>query len=180
MKPSSAQSIPVLIVPGGSVKNREWAEATVKDLAAYGQVSYIAFDHWKTGEKALDWIDIEAAKISQKLASGSVSIVAKSIGTAIALAAIDPESETVDKLILCGIPLADLLPGDEIMYASLAEFPTEKLLCLQNMNDPHGTYAQVKSFLEQLNPKIRLIAKPRSDHEYPYSSDFISFLGAKV
>lgn len=72
--------------------------------------------------------------------------------------------------------MTDFRPGTAEIYSPLRTYPPEKLLCFQNVDDPHGAYSQVKDFLANLNPAIKLIKKNRSDHEYPYYSEFLQFL----
>ena len=37
-------------------------------------------------------------------------------------------------------------------------------------------YKDIKIFIGSINPKIKIIEKPRSDHHYPYPEDFQKFL----
>lgn len=161
------------ILPGFSPRNKEWAEAVKKELAPLDtEMTY--WSHWESGEKQPGWIEMEAEKI---IARGQkVNILAKSVGTAVAMVILGQKPELVNKLVLCGIPLADFEEGDERYYDPLKSFPAERVLCIQNENDNHGSYASVQAFVHSLNPAINIIPKPRNDHEYPYPKDFIRFL----
>lgn len=165
-----------LILPGFSLPNKDWAEKIKKELAPTISAEVIYWPHWKTGKEEPDWIETEADKLSQR--EGHINILAKSIGTAVAMVVLKLKPELINKLILCGIPLHDLSTGDEIYYEVLKRYPEEKLpsiLCIQNENDPHATFSQVEKFIHALRPEIKILSKPGDNHEYPYTDDFTYF-----
>jgi hypothetical protein len=85
--------------------------------------------------------------------------------------------EKINKVIFCGIPLANLTePDKEQLKTALKKFPTEKIKCFQNIDDPYSGYEEVKNFLADINSGIEIISKERNDHHYPYYSEFRSFL----
>lgn len=84
--------------------------------------------------------------------------------------------ELINKIILCGIPIRDFLKGDEKYFEPLKKFPSDKILCIQNKDDNNGSYEEVDKFLHSLNPNLKIISQPRSDHEYPYLDEFVDFL----
>lgn len=163
------------ILPGFSIKNKDWAENTKKELEPRLSTEVIYWKHWVTGKPEQDWLHKEALKIKDQVGESSVSIIAKSIGTAISSILLS-QNTNIDKLVLCGIPINDLLPDTANFYQSLKNFSPSKFLAFQNTNDPHGTSAQIRTFLNSLNPSLRLIEKQSADHEYPYASDFLEFL----
>lgn len=162
----------LLILPGFSLKNKDWAEQTQKDLRGQFPTEVVYWQHWTTGEPEPDWLQKEADRIKEIANGQQTNILAKSIATAIA-GILTP---IAGKIILCGIPINDFLPGTEELYLPFKIFPAERVLCFQNYNDPHGSFAQAQQFLSTLNPAIKLIKKSRSDHEYLYSPDFLRFL----
>lgn len=162
-----------LILPGGSIHNKEWAEEMQKQLSASFPVAVAYWKHW-SGQKDPDWIEQEAETILQKYAL--VNVVAKSIGTCVLVHALEKKVAFAQKIILCGVPLTDLTPEDKNHYRVLKDVSPENILCLQNENDPHGSFVEVEQFIHAINPKVRVIAKPRSDHEYPYADNFLNFL----
>lgn len=166
-----------LILPGGSVKNKEWALKTSKKLTLDHEVRPVLWEHWDNPEMPFDAKD-KAQELVQVAMDESVNIVAKSIGTLVASYIIQAIPDRVEKLILCGIPLNDLTEADrEAEKIALRNFPPEKMICFQNESDPHAGYLEVKNFLSKINSKIRLLSKSRSDHEYPYFEEFNEFLG---
>lgn len=189
-----------LILPGYSLKNKDWAEETKRQLVLElpkksclfratressfsrsqsgirGTLVRVAYwSHWETGQTEDNWVEKETDKIINNLQSERVNLLAKSIGTMVAMVVLRRKPEMVNKLILCGIPINDFLPGNEKYYEVLRDFPAENILCIQNKDDNHGSYDGVEKFVHSINPAIKIISKDRADHEYPYSEDFIVF-----
>jgi predicted alpha/beta-hydrolase family hydrolase len=164
-----------LILPGFSDKNREWASA-VQSSFGIKQSAFISWQHWATGKASPDWAQQETSAIISKMAGQSYAIVAKSIGTYVAMLVLAAKLEKISHLILCGIPVNDFLPGNASAYRILQQFSATKCLVIQNEHDPHGSTTQVKDLLTPINPLIQVISMPRSDHEYPYFQQFKSFL----
>lgn len=168
-----------VILPGVSIRNREWAEEIQDKLTANGlQTTVHEWEHWKTGEKEKFFAkeDIEAAL--GEIGGERVNIIAKSYGTYIAIEVLAKIKNQINKLILCGIPLGFLSEnklGDD-KYKNLASFPADKIMCMQNEGDPVASYKQIKEFVGKINSEIKVVKKDREDHHYPYPEDFIGFL----
>lgn len=165
-----------IILPGFSIKNKAWAEEIQKGLSSISSTSIINWAHWDTEKSEADWIEKEAEKTILTIQGKQVNIIAKSIGTAVAMVIIKLTPELINKIILCGVPTHDFLVGDEKYYEPLIKFPPSKILCIQNKDDNHGSYKEVEKFLHSLNTNLKIISQPRSDHEYPYLDVFIDFL----
>jgi len=82
----------------------------------------------------------------------------------------------IDKLILCGVPIEDFQEGDDKRFEALVDFDSNKITVFQNEEDPHGEPEQIEALINQFNTGIKIQSKQRSDHEYPYSADFIAFI----
>jgi len=169
----------VLILPGFSPKNKTWAQAVQKDLNPFSPTTYVAWSHWETGKAEDQWAEDEAGKINTNSQGKQLNIIAKSLGTLVTMIILKSKPELINKIILCGIPITDLRKDDEKYYEQLAIFPSDKLLCIQNIDDNHGSYIAVEKFLHSLNPDIKMISTPRANHEYPYSKLFLDFLNKK-
>lgn len=167
-----------LILPGYSLANKDEAEKIQNDLKPNMETVVWYWPHWKTGQTETGWLEIEAEKIVTSLKQDQVNIVAKSIGTMVAMILLKRIPHQINKIILCGIPLGDFLAGNDQFYEALDFPPAENILCIQNENDNHGSYESVEKFIREINPEIKIISKPRSDHSYPYSEDFMAFLKA--
>lgn len=161
------------ILPGFSPHNEIWAKEAQKELGPEAQV--VRWPHWDTGNKEPDWLNLEAQKIVTPLEE-PVNILAKSIGTAVAMKVTAQKSDLVKKIILCGIPFTNFTPSDEAIYGPLKTFPVEKILVFQNRADPYGAYNVVEPLLHHLNPQLKIVETPRDDHEYPFFDEFKKFL----
>lgn len=164
-----------VILPGFSPKNKTWVEEVKAELNSTIPCEVVYWKHWETGTTETGWIDTEARRISE-LIQDNTSIIAKSIGTAVAMEVVRKKRDLMDKLILCGIPTKDFQDGDDKRYDILKIFPSNRVLCIQNLEDNHGNFDEVEKFLHSVNPKLKIVSKPRSDHEYPYFEDFKNFL----
>jgi pimeloyl-ACP methyl ester carboxylesterase len=165
-----------LILPGYSAKNKEWSEKVSENLRIGGTIRPVFWDHWtdptqkfKVKEKARLLGDI-----SDKLI---INIVAKSIGTLVASHIIQKYPSQIGKVIFCGIPLNDFDEKDkEEMKTAINLLPSKNIICYQNAGDPHGTFEQVKGYVDKLETKVKIIENDRDDHAYPFYEEFNIFL----
>lgn len=164
-----------IILPGFSLKNKVWAKEIKISLDQIYPTSIIYWKHWESGQPETHWVEKEANRIHIGIRE-TTNIVAKSIGTAVAMQVINLQPSLINKIIFCGLPLRDLSEDDKKIYFSLKTFNTERFICFQNEEDNHGNYQDAKTFIHSLNPQLNIISKPRSDHEYLYPNDFIDFL----
>lgn len=158
-----------IIIPGYSIANRDWAEEVAKNLPD-SQVHY--WKHWQDDKTS---VRDETGDIQNEIGSHKVNLVVKSIGTLVVSMIIPKIEKQIEKVIFCGIPLNDI-PEDLEPYKALNLLNPQKILVIQNENDQHGSYKQIKEFLGNINPQIKVISKPASDHNYPYYKDFSDFL----
>ncbi len=165
-----------IIIPGFSIKNKDWAEETKNSLDAGLAPEVIYFKHWETGQFEENWIENETDRIINTYRGQQINIIAKSIGTAVAMNVVKTNKENSNKVILCGIPMLDFTPGTDEYYAPLANVNTDNFLIIQNENDSHGAYPAAEKFIHSINPDLKIVVKPRSDHEYPYWDEFKEFL----
>lgn len=166
------------ILPGGSPHNKTWAEETSREIKAEGEIRPVFWNHWEDPTKAFDpkekvRLIVDTARVNQ------INIIAKSIGTLVASYIMEQVPDRIQKVIFCGIPIDDIDEKDKEVYRRvLRGFPGEKILCFQNVDDPHGTFDQIKDLLAKVNPEIKIVSKDRNDHEYPYYQEFQEFLSA--
>ena len=165
-----------MILPGGSVHNKEWLEETARTINVEGEIRAIYWDHWSEPEKKFD--AKEKARLINDIAGvRSTDIIAKSIGTLVAAYMIFKSPDKIHKVILCGIPLNDLSEGEkETLKSALKLIPPKNIVCFQNEEDPHGSFEQAKAFILGVNSEIKIIIKDRNDHEYPYQDEYRKFL----
>lgn len=113
---------------------------------------------------------------SSRRLSSKIVPPCKSVGTLVSMMIVKNKPEIINKIILCGIPIEDFQEGDEKRYQVLTSISPENILCIQNLNDNHGDYAKASKLIQSINPNVKIISKPRADHEYPFFEEFKSFI----
>lgn len=168
------------ILPGGSAHNKEWAETTAGQLKLDHEIRPVFWSHWDDPSKVFD--PKEKVRLIVDVArQNQINLIAKSIGTLVASYIIEKVPDRIQNVIFCGIPLNDINESDKEVYRKvLSDFPADKIIVFQNMDDPHASFDQVKDFLIKINPEIKVTEKDRSDHEYPYYQEFSEFLQGTV
>lgn len=169
-----------IILPGYSLRNKEWAESIgerlkLKTNNTLRDKSETIIHHWKHWTEGSMSVKYEVEKILEEAGADDLNIIAKSVGTMIAMHLLAEIPKQIQKVILCGIPSV----GEErrsLFKKVLAGFPAKKIIVFQNEKDPLGSYEEVKKFMAKVNPKIKVIKMPRSDHHYPYPEEFRKFL----
>lgn len=164
-----------VVLPGYSSKNKDWLDE-LRQKADIKPLDTIEWGHWKSENSDPNWIKSEVSKIISSYANQKVNVIAKSLGTLIAMNVLNQKLDIFNKVILCGIPINDFEFGDAEVYEVLEKLPSNKIICIQNNNDPHGNLDQIRKLLNSVNPDIQLISKESADHNYPYYEDFRSFL----
>jgi len=165
-----------IILPGYSEHNRKWVMEVAEKIDVDHEVKPVLWDHWT--DKSIGFsIEEKVEKVINLAGSDKINLIAKSIGTLVTALLISRIPQEIERVILCGIPLKDITPQQIIFYReALPTFPSEKIICFQNRNDPHGSYKEIDAFIRSINPAISLVEKLRNDHEYPYFGEFQGFL----
>lgn len=162
-----------IILPGYSPKNKEWADETARELNLDHEIIVHNWKHWETGGNMS--IKYEMEKIKEELDEDDFNIIGKSVGARIAVRTISELRKQVSNVILCGV--ASVSDDNKKAYIkALSNFSSENIIVFQNTKDSFVPYQEVKKFIKGINPKIKVIEKPRSDHHYPYSDEFQEFL----
>ena len=169
-----------IILPGYSLHNKEWAEDVAKELTAKGIRSTVHYwRHWpstSSGSSSGNFsLKYELEKILEEVGIDKINIVAKSVGTMVAMKLLTIVKSQITKVILCGVPSTSDV-RKRIFLESLKDFSSGNIICFQNTNDPFASYEEVKYFFKGINSKVKVVEKPRSDHSYPYFEDFRIFL----
>ena len=164
------------ILPGYSIRNKAWGEELTNNLELRSYNPKLHYwRHWDKSISSSLSLRKELPVILEEIGKEDVNIIAKSVGTMVAMHVLQQIPKQIKKIILCGIPST----SDErleLFKKSLADFPTGDIVVFQNAKDPLGSYEEVKKFMGKVNPKIKVIKMPRSDHHYPYPSEFRSLL----
>jgi len=173
-----------LILPGYSPSNYDWAKETKSGLRVSSEVVIWEWEHWKGG---LFNLDRETGNIIKLVGKGDVKIIAKSVGTRVAMKVLIAIGGQVEKLILCGIPTKtdtenlsiggkNLDTEDNLCIQGLSKIDPAKVLIIQNDHDPLVTFTEIKKFIGASFSEIKFVKGERSDHHYPYTSLFNKFL----
>ncbi|MBI3396945.1 hypothetical protein HY045_00555 [Candidatus Woesebacteria bacterium] len=164
------------LFPGGSLKNKAWAEEIKRELDPGLNVSVVYWNDWEKGQDARVDFGLESSKALIIIGDKPYNILAKSVGSIVAVQVLAKAGRLPEKIVLCGLPLNDFPSEILEAYKILSGIPAEKILCIQNDQDPHGSFVQVKEFLAKINPGIKVVSKPADNHSYPYPEDFRDFL----
>lgn len=149
-----------LILPGYSASNKEWVDETAKSLKIEGTIRPFYWMHWTDENSKFD-VQEKAELIAKHLRGEKANIVAKSIGTLVTSILIKINPEQINKVIFCGIPVKDVSTDELELIRSACQSLGDKITIIQNSNDPHGTFDEVKGF--------GAVVKKESDtHNYFY------------
>lgn len=164
-----------LILPGYSEHNKIWAEEVAESLSNDGLPTRVHYwRHWSNGGSLS--LKYEVNKIIEEIKKEKVNIVAKSVGVYVALKLIPKISSQVHKVVLCGIASVANAERTDLLTEALKLVPVENVLCIQNENDKYVKFTDARHFYHSVEPKLEVISKPRSDHDYPFIADFRNYL----
>ena len=168
-----------IILPGYSLHNKDWAYEVRNKLNLNQKVIVHEWKHWTSGSFS---VAHELRKIAEEIRGNEkINIIAKSVGTRVAMEWIIRNPKFVNKLVLCGIPVSwqpkDVGSVSEIFQKGLSFLKARQILIFQNEKDPFSTFEKIKEMVGRINRKIKVIENPRNDHHYPYFDEFQKFLG---
>lgn len=173
----------LLILPGNSIKNRVWGDTCLQSFQEWFDVSIMQeYLHWGTSQTELD-LEAELDRLRRMMVDMSDDvkwyIFAKSIGSVLALKAIEGGIISPQKCVFFGMPLniVTKLYGEEWSYFTTFNRPA---LAFHNHADPVADYAYVSTKLAELAPAITLKTLSEDTHDYldfaTYKRDIGPFL----
>jgi len=163
-----------VILPGYSKNHNEvWAEEIKNNMRLGHEILVHKWRHW-TEDKSFS-LKFELDKIKDEIGDEKVNILAKSVGVLVALKLIPKIFSQVKRVILCGIASVDSEDRKDLLKAVLAKVNVKDILCIQNKKDEFVPFSQAEKFYHLVEPRLKVISKPRSDHYYPYPEDFERF-----
>ena len=160
----------LIVLPGNSPRNRAWSESCVDYFSLqFNTVHMQTYDHWESAEQWLDFA-IEQHKLQQHVAelptSTAVTIMAKSIGTILALKSIKHAEVAPTRCVFFGMPLdlaaADIFQNDWSPLRDLT-IPT---MAFHNDADPTASYDFTKATVAELAPSVELVTCQDNTHDY--------------
>lgn len=162
-----------IILPGYSQHNREWAYE-IKNKMDLPDVVVHEWKHWTKGSFNVDY---EVSEILKKVDDKKFNVIAKSVGTSVVMYLLQKLPDSINKIILCGIPINGFTEQRKDLFRIfLPQFDARNLMAFQNLKDNLGSFEKVRKFLHSIDPKIKVVEKPRSDHHYPYPKEFADIL----
>jgi pimeloyl-ACP methyl ester carboxylesterase len=170
----------IIILPGFSPHNKDWGEEIKQKLDLGHKIILHQWQHWLTGNSDDFVIENELRAVLEEINKGEVDLIAKSVGTYMAMRVLKTIPSQILKIILCGIPLPpkDMEETEKSEFQALNLIGSDKVLCFQNVADPLANFRKVNELIENINPEIKVVVKERNDHEYPYFDDFRKFLSS--
>ncbi len=165
------------MLPGYSLKNKDWALAVQENFKHKNDIEVYMWKHWQSGSPGDFSAAGEALNLLAAIGRDKVNIIAKSIGTLVAMYLIGEAKDKINKIVLCGIPLGDITPDRQETYReALTNFKSKNVLVIQNEQDSHGSYARVEQLIHSINKDINVEMGPGNTHDYPYFDEFNKFL----
>jgi predicted alpha/beta-hydrolase family hydrolase len=164
-----------IYLPGYSLKNLDELEAITGILTQnnYDTLVY-KWRHWSDENEKWD-PDYDAGKIIQASQdSNEITIIAKSLGTHIAVKLADKIRDKVKLIILMGIPINDLDDGEKSDYIKTLTGLNIPIYLIHNRKDNHGSLHQVQELLKAV--RYDLIIKESDDHRYNYPEDVLKII----
>lgn len=155
----------ILILPGNSPHHAAWLNEFKNYLTLHTNsvVTAHPYMHWETGEPLAD-IPVEITKIATHLPTEPYVIIAKSIGTAIAVLGTAKGVFKPEKLVLLGVPLEGM-SIDKVFFEALRTVQLPVTI-VQNNQDPYGSFRSVKDILIKAKEDLTFIEMTGETHDY--------------
>lgn len=154
-----------LLLPGNSPRHAAWVQELKQALAPhFDRVEAQQYKHWQTavGNTDVDYEIGVAQQTAERL--NQYMVIAKSIGTVIAIKATANKNLQPEKLILLGVPLYGGMPKD--LFGAWLQHITVPIVFVQNTHDPLGSFSDVKSAFENTGSHVSFIELPGDTHSY--------------
>ncbi len=173
--------INLIIIPGNGPTNKEWAEKARDYFAKdFKSVTVQYYDHWSKGAELID-MDTELKKLTDTINTslGQIVILAKSIGTVLAMYTIHSkvvDSSRIAKCIFVGLPPVWARTNGFDIDGWSADYTIPTTL-IQNDQDPVATANDIRK--EQLSGKftsLKLVEQRGDDHVYEDFSGIEKYL----
>lgn len=152
-----------LLLPGNSPRHEAWIERLRAAVAPQFDATITQhYRHWQTGEPQADRayeLHVAATSVED---FDDYLIIAKSVGTFIAVEGTARGVLKPSKLILLGLPLFGDLPH-ELFVAWMHDLKVP-VTVIQNTSDPLGSFRQIKDLVDQDN--VTFVEQPGDTHEY--------------
>lgn len=165
-----------IILPGYSPHNKDWALDIKKELKLGHPVLVHEWRHWPPAQTSGSEnllvrrrasgsarqfgsfsVPREIEAILEKVDRDKINIIAKSVGTRVAMHLIVKIPDQINKVILCGIPTKGESDLAKKTYSEgLSVLSPTQIIVFQNEKDPFASYETVKKFVNSINSGMKL------------------------
>ena len=158
----------LIMLSGNSLNNRDWIlEAQAQLKTPFQSTFVLDYGHWATGQPNID-LQAELPKLAK--AAGNLEpygVFAKSIGTVLAVQAIEQGLIKPAFLLFCGIPLGYIL-SDYPQFGAVLARANLPLTFIHNQNDSVASSSDASQYLQShLTPdQYHFIETPGNTHDY--------------
>lgn len=167
----------ILYLPGYSLKNKIESDSVSQFLenAGYSVIRH-EWRHWADESIEFD-PSIELSIIKTKTPQQEYVLIAKSIGTYMAMRHLENSNqELVKTVVLMGLPLEDLNQEEKSLYIKVLGSFKNPAHVIMNEFDSQGTAAAVKELLSTVSLSSFFIKPGEESHEYNYGEDVLTIL----
>jgi len=164
-----------LLLPGNSPRHSQWVEELKTAVAPQLQlVKTQHYHHWQTGGEMAD-IEYEINMAQSKVEKlNPYLIIAKSIGTVIAIKGIADKKLNPEKVILLGVPINGGV-SEEIFSKWLQRVNTQ-VVFVQNTNDPLGSFSDIYAAFKDKNNDSSFVELSGKTHAYISFKDIANLI----
>ncbi len=154
-----------LLLPGNNPAHEVWVEELKHTLKPYFHtINTQHYKHWRTGEAWANVSDELGVARSNTQNLSPYVIVAKSIGTVIALRGVAEEVLRPVRILLLGVPLENAISsGDFVALLHEVSLPID---IIQNKDDPIASFAKVAALIDDTMTHVTLKELPGTTHDY--------------
>ena len=161
----------LIILPGNSIRNREWLYDAGDYYAGkqwFSEIYLHEYLHWQTGEEQID-MEGELLRLEAAISADSPHeyvLFGKSVGSLLGLLAVDKGIFKPTHSVFFGMPLD--MAKEQVFkddWSALRNFSVPSL-AFHNDADPVANHDAAKQLLKQHASTIEFITTPGDDHRY--------------
>ena len=148
-------------LPGSNRWTEQWLAEVIGSLELGQTASAVrSYRHWHTSEAELD-LDYEIAQVA---AERPDLVVAKSLGTVVALTGQGAGAIGAARYVFIGVPVSGLREQELELLKGIGE-RREPCLFIQQRDDRAGSFGSLQEHVSQ-GPNVTLEVIPGDDHRY--------------
>lgn len=156
----------LVILPGNSPSNREWADEAKESFSSMFSDIYVqSYSHWNSGQEFIDF-DTELAKLVKNVGQKDCVVLAKSAGAMLSVYGVHKNIFHPLKCVFLGLPIRFAEENNFALEQWFQQYDVPTVV-IQNSNDPVTSFQKVEVALSSLNKtSIELIEIEGDDHKY--------------